>query len=154
MPDTPDCGPHCPPAGSTAGHCSCSSCHGKPVRGRAHAPAWRLRLEAMVRSARARRAPALPRRWFQDEDGTYFRNCPLIAAERGQVMSWPLSARGRSGALSALAAEWREALNGDVIRKEELGPGDVVVAPASFRGACPRRPGLWALDDPSLSRSR
>lgn len=49
MPDTPDCGPHCPPAGSQGAHCSCASCHGKPVSGRTEGPAWTLRLRAIWR---------------------------------------------------------------------------------------------------------
>ena len=49
MPDTPDCGPHCPPTGSTAPHCGCASCHGKPVSGQLSSPAWLLRVRAVWR---------------------------------------------------------------------------------------------------------
>lgn len=32
MGSTPDCGPHCSAPGPRETHCSCSQCHGKPIR--------------------------------------------------------------------------------------------------------------------------
>jgi hypothetical protein len=90
-------------------------------------------------------APRLPaRRWFADDDGTFYRNCPLIDAERDEVMAWPLLTPGKFGALEA---EWRETFKAGVQRKAALDPGDVVVTPAPFREAYPHHPGLWVLDD-------
>jgi hypothetical protein len=91
------------------------------------------------------RLPA--RRWFQAADGTYYRNCPLIWAERDEVMAWPLLAPGKFEAYDVLAEEWRKTFEAGIQRKAELDPGDVVVAPALFREAYPRHPGLWVLDD-------
>lgn len=91
--------------------------------------------------------PGPPRRWFRSEDGTYYRNCPLIEAERGEVMAWPLTTPGKFTVLARLEAEWRETFAAGVQRKPRLDPGDVVAQAATFREAYPRNPGLWALGD-------
>jgi hypothetical protein len=95
---------------------------------------------------RSRPQPPAPR-WFLAEDGTCYRNCPLIEAERGEVMAWPLATPGKFTVLGRLEAEWRETFAAGVQRKDVLGPGDVVAVAASFREAYPRNPGLWVLDD-------
>ena len=87
----------------------------------------------------------MKRAWFQDKDGTYYRNCPLIMAEleRISARAWPwLMPRCR-----ALAAEWEQAFSAGVIRKPALGRRDVLREPGSFREAYPRHPGLWVLDE-------
>jgi hypothetical protein len=75
--------------------------------------------------------------WLQDKDGTYYRNCPLIMAERKRAIF-------RRGALSR---EWRETYIIGVQRKDTLGPRDVLVQPRSFRESYPDHPGLWRLDE-------
>jgi hypothetical protein len=92
-------------------------------------------------------ARLVPRHWFADDDGTYYRNCPLIAAERDEVMAWPLLTPGKFEALDALFAEWEETSEVGVQRKDCLEPGDVVTVPCTFREAYPDNPGLWALDN-------
>lgn len=96
------------------------------------------------RSRCALKPPA--RLWFQALDGSFYRNCPLIAAERDQVMAWPLTAPGRLGALDALFAEWSQTFRQGLQRKGALGPGDVLAEPAPFREAYPHYPGLRVLD--------
>jgi hypothetical protein len=93
-----------------------------------------------------RKAPL--RRWFQDRDGTYYRNLPLIMAEQKEVMAWPPLTPGKYGVLDDLEAEWDVAWAKGLIRKAELDPGDMLVTPAPFREVYPDKPGLWRLDDP------
>ena len=100
-------------------------------RGRAH----------QVRAHQVRLVP--PRCWFQDKDGTYFRNIPLIMAEQKAVMYKPWLA----GYFRQLTAEWNQAWREGLIRKDSLSPGDVVVEPAPFRVVYPDKPGLWVLDE-------
>jgi len=84
----------------------------------------------------------MKRAWFQDEQG-YYRNCPLIMAERRRCLWKPWRYRR----LRQLNAEWHEAWRKGLIRKQQLGRGDVLVQPRPFREAYPDRPGLWCLDD-------
>jgi hypothetical protein len=98
----------------------------------------------MIRLRRVRKAP--PRCWFRDGDGTYYRNCPLIAAERREVTAWPLTTPGKFAVLGRLDAEWHERFAGGVQRKPRLDPGDTVTEATSFREAYPHNPGLWVLD--------
>jgi hypothetical protein len=74
----------------------------------------------------ARYEPPL-RRWFEDTDGTWYRNCPLIAAERDEVLAWPLTTRGKFEILAELFAEWDETFRIGIQRKAELGRGEVPV---------------------------
>jgi hypothetical protein len=97
-------------------------------------------------------SPRMPaRHWFEADDGTYFRNCPLIDRERDEVMAWPLLAPGKFAALDALHAEWRETFAAGMQRKAALDPGDVEAVPGTFREAYPRNPGLWVLDEPETA---
>jgi hypothetical protein len=84
----------------------------------------------------------MKQQWFQAEDGTYYRNCPLIRDEMGRAL--------RSGRLllwRKLEAEWYDVFREGVTSKTALERGDVLAQPGSFREAYPRNPGLWALDD-------
>ncbi|WP_020116807.1 hypothetical protein [Streptomyces canus] len=82
------------------------------------------------------------RAWFQDDDGTYRRNCPLIMAEQDQLLNMLLPWRYR-----ALKREWRQAWRHGVIRSDTIGRRDHVVTAAPFREAYPDKPGLWSLDE-------
>jgi hypothetical protein len=115
-----------------------------------HARLRRWENERMKIASRRQRAPGREppaRQWFQAEDGTYYRNYPLIRDERQAVLAWPDSAPGKYEIFSALLDEGRQVMTGGVLRKAALGPGDVVAEPAPFRKAYPRNPGLWMLDD-------
>lgn len=86
----------------------------------------------------------MKRRWFQDKDGTFYRNCPLILGEQKECIGPPF--RGRR--FRQLQAEWEVAWRDGVIRKAKLGRGDKLVpGPAPFREAYPDNPGLWVLDE-------
>lgn len=85
----------------------------------------------------------MKRSWFRDDDGTYYRNCPLIMKERQQAIRSLRLRRAR-----ILEAEWREAWRKGLIRKDKLGRGDIEVQRRSFREAYPDRPELWVLDEP------
>lgn len=90
---------------------------------------------------RLARPVAHKRAWFKAEDGTFYRNCPLIMAERKRIGYRPWLS-------DELADEWGKTFREGVQRKAELGPDDYVVKPASFRDAYPDRPELWGLDMP------
>lgn len=83
----------------------------------------------------------MKRRWFQDEDGTYYRNIPLIGAERSMLINRCLPWRQYT-----LNREWRRACGEGVIRTHRIGCRDEVATPRPFREAYPNHPGLWALD--------
>jgi hypothetical protein len=79
------------------------------------------------------RRPAQPKRplrqWFTSDDGPgYYRNCPLIMAERDEVMAWPLATPGKQAVLDDLFAEFDETFQRGVQHKAELGPGDIAIA--------------------------
>lgn len=95
---------------------------------------------------RLKRRPP-PRQWFRDEDGTYFRNCPLIASEREEVRNWPAGAFLKWRIIEELSNEWWRTFRTGVQRKPALDPGDVVAEPAPFRAAYPINPMLWTLDE-------
>lgn len=82
------------------------------------------------------------RAWFQDSDGTYRRNCPLIMAELDRVSSILLPWR-----YIALNREWWQAYREGVIRADRIGRFDRVAEPAPFREAYPDNPELWILDE-------
>jgi hypothetical protein len=90
---------------------------------------------------------APPRQWFRADDGSYYRNCPLIRSESDQVMAWPMMTPGKYALLRELGREWDAVYGAGVTRKAQLEPGDVAAEPAPFRDAYPRNPGLWVLDD-------
>jgi hypothetical protein len=91
----------------------------------------------------ARRKPAaVPRGWFRDRDGTYYRNFPLVKAEFKLATE-----TGLTEVAAGLVAELEQIVRGGVIRKAELGPGDTEVCGASFSEAYPAHPALRALDD-------
>jgi hypothetical protein len=85
----------------------------------------------------------MKRAWFQDNNGTFYRNCPLILAEQERCTRLPWRYRR----FWKLNAEWREAFRKGVLRKDRLGRGDVLVQPVPFRKAYPDKPGLWVLDN-------
>jgi len=94
-----------------------------------------------------RRKPPL-RRWFRDEKrGDYYRNLPLIMAEQREVDAWP-NTMHKFRVLDSLHAEWDTAWREGLLRKDELGPDDLLVTPAPFREVYPDNPGLWFLDEP------
>lgn len=82
------------------------------------------------------------RSWFQDDNGTYYRNCPLIDADRKRALNRLLPWRART-----LTAEWWHAYREGVIRTAAIGRRDRVATPMPFREAYPQHPGLWVLDD-------
>lgn len=81
------------------------------------------------------------RAWFQDDEGTYYRNVPLVMAEQDQTLNVVLPWRRR-----ALEAEYRKAWKDGVIRAHRIGRRDRVATPKPFREAYPDMPGLWVLD--------
>lgn len=86
---------------------------------------------------------SIRRSWFRDDDGTYYRNCNLIMAERRTAVANPLL----WWRLPSLEREWRTAWRKGVLRKAKLGWFDRVVQPTPFREAYPDHPILWKLDD-------
>lgn len=94
--------------------------------------------------------------WFQDKDGTYFRNCPLILDEQQELIELyrhtnPLRLRKLqqiNALLAELKREWDQAWRDGVFRKEHLDHGDRVVQMAKFRDRYPDKPALWVLDEP------
>ena len=84
----------------------------------------------------------MKRRWFRDKDGTYYRNVPLISAERFTLINRCLPWRQL-----ILGREWRRAWSEGVIRTRRIGWRDEVTAPRPFREAYPDHPGLWTLDE-------
>lgn len=91
--------------------------------------------------------PAPARFWFRYSDGTYYRNCPLIAAERDEVLAWAPSTPGKHAIIDQLHAEWDATFSRGCQHKPGLDPGDVAAQPAPFHVAYPDKPGLWFLDE-------
>lgn len=89
----------------------------------------------------------MKRHWFRDEDGGYYRNCPLIQNEMDRAFR-----RGRLLLWRKLQAEWWQCWYEGITEKSTLGRGDVAVTPAPFRDAYPDNPGLWRLDGPEPVR--
>ena len=87
----------------------------------------------------------MKRSWFQDKDGTYFRNLPLIMAEQKAIIGRLWSGRR----YRQLEAEWQQAWREGVLRKDHLDRGDKLVQMGRFRDVYPDKPGLWVLDDDS-----
>lgn len=81
------------------------------------------------------------RRWFRAEDGTYYRNIPLINADLASPINRCLPWR-----LRALDAEWSRAFSKGSIRASKVRWWDKIETSAPFREAYPDRPGLWVLD--------
>lgn len=73
----------------------------------------------------------MKRMWLQAEDGTYYRNCPLISEEQRQTPFWRIFTRLR------LEREWRRAFQCRLTCKKALGPGDVVVDGMAMREGYP-----------------
>ena len=82
------------------------------------------------------------RAWFQADDGTYYRNIPLVMAEQSQPLNVLLPWRRR-----ALNTEWQEAWDAGVIRSATIGRRDRIATPKPFRETYPDKPGLWVLDE-------
>lgn len=93
----------------------------------------------LVEFLRTRIGGSVRRAWFQDEDGTYFRNCPLIDRE----IARSISPRRRR----ALREEWWQTFREGVTRADAIGPHDRIAEAIPFREAYPDHPGLWRLDD-------
>lgn len=81
--------------------------------------------------------------WFQDADGTYYRNGPLILAEMREAI-------GHERRFRKLEAEMAVVRRDGLIRKPALGRGDQLGQPLSMREAYPDKPGLWILDEPGF----
>jgi hypothetical protein len=83
------------------------------------------------------------RYWFASEDGTYYRNCPLVLQEIEETPVGCVRYRGE------LWAEYDQIWNGyeRVRRIDTLGPNDVVVSPAPFSVSHPDMPELSRLLD-------
>jgi len=73
--------------------------------------------------------------WLQDHDGTYYRTYALIQAELDQAMG-----RGRARLADELIAEGLRVLEEGPQRKDELGPGDVLIDQAPAEPSPLRRP--------------
>lgn len=84
----------------------------------------------------------MKRRWFQDDDGTFYRNIPLIRGDQDRLINRLLPWR-----FWTLAAEWRHAWMDGVIETSRIGRRDVIAVPRPFREAYPNHPGLWRLDE-------
>lgn len=83
------------------------------------------------------------RRYFKAQSGRFYRNCPLIMAEREMFLNRVLPWRRKR-----LQREWNEVFREGVKYVDEIRLRDRVVKPASFRKAYPDHPGLWHLDEP------
>lgn len=66
------------------------------------------------------------RQWFRYDDGTFYRNCPLIDRELEALRRSPKTYLNPRllAALRDLEAEWRQTFSRGVQYKAELGPGD------------------------------
>jgi hypothetical protein len=84
----------------------------------------------------------MKRTWFQDDDGTYYRNIPLILGEIRRAIWCPW----RWHRLPGLWREWDEAWGEGLIGKPHLGRGDRLGMPVAMREACPDEPELRLLD--------
>lgn len=87
----------------------------------------------------------MKRRWFRDDDGTYYRNINLILSEiqaspHWLIWNWPR--------LWRLHREFDETFRVGLQRKDRLGWRDVEAQPVPFRVAYPNHPILWKLDRP------
>ena len=101
-----------------------------------------LREDDFARTAKYGHRTVTHRTWFRDTDGTYFRNCPLIMAERGRLINMLLPWR-----FLALEREWWHVYREGVFRAKTIGRFDRVATPGLFREAYPDKPGLWVLDE-------
>lgn len=91
--------------------------------------------------------PPPRRHWLRADDGTFYRNCPLIKIEQNEVRAWPAGTPGKWTMHEALTDEWWLVYRHGVIRKDALTPADVLAEPEPYRRAYPRNPGLWKLDE-------
>lgn len=86
--------------------------------------------------------------WFQDEDGTYFRNVPINLADRRRELAanrWLWRTTHRN--LLFLEGEAREIRRHGIRRTATLPKGDTVVRMKPFRESHPDCPVLWTLDE-------
>ena len=88
----------------------------------------------------------MKRKWFRDDDGTYFRNIRLIMDEKHALLARPF-AMGWQRKVDALSREFDEAWTHGVVRADKIGRRDIVVTMAPFRDVYPDRPGFWLLDE-------
>lgn len=84
------------------------------------------------------------RRWFQKEDGTYYRNFNLIEQELELPFNRNFPWRWRS--LMNEVREVNSSYSG-TITTEKIGRRDEVVEPLSFRVAFPHDPRMWKFDE-------
>lgn len=101
-----------------------------------------LREDDFTRTANYPHRTTPRRAWFQDADGTYYRNCPLIMHEWEKLSSLLLPWR-----YFRLQAEWHHVFRHGMLRTRSIGRFDRVATPAPIRETYPDKPGLWALDD-------
>lgn len=85
----------------------------------------------------------MSRSWFEDRDGTYFRNsnCVDRDMERARLRPWLW------WTLPGLRREWWEVFREGVVQTDKIGRFDRVLEPKAFREAYPNHPGLWVLDE-------
>lgn len=88
----------------------------------------------------------LKKQWFQDSDGTFYRNGLLIMSEMDVLLARSWYGRSTQREFSRLQDELAQAWE-NTLCKDTLGPNDVVIKAISFREAYPRHPELWAIDD-------
>lgn len=79
--------------------------------------------------------PPPVRSYFQADDGTYYRTCPLIAAERDAAMRWPNTVPNKWDVVDALMGEWRDTYRQGVqrISADMISPDCLVIPEALFR---------------------
>lgn len=83
------------------------------------------------------------RLWHRADDGTYYRNIPLIRRDLDRPINRLLPWRAW-----ALFREHDRVWSAGPIRADRIGWFDRVATPISFREAYPDHPGLWMLDEP------
>lgn len=92
--------------------------------------------------------------WFQDKDGTYYRNAPLIGRELEEIAYMPFYKAARyQDQFLELCAEHDEVFSKGIRRAAAIDKGDKVTTPMRMRDAYPNHPGLWVLDDQEEKRS-
>ncbi|MFM9629387.1 hypothetical protein ACKI10_17390 [Streptomyces galilaeus] len=101
-----------------------------------------LREDEFTRTAEYRHRTVTRRAWLQDDDGTYYRNCPMIMAEQDRLINMLLPWR-----LRALDREWWHVYREGVLRTRTIGRFDRVATAAPLRETYPDNPGLRVLDE-------
>lgn len=81
----------------------------------------------------------MKRHWFTYDDGTFYRNCPLIQQEWDEALR-----RGKFRLVSKLKDEWYETFRRGCQYKDKLGRNEVAIPgrPPSFRVFMPGLVGM------------